>query len=133
MPVKQKLDWLHKRQTVYSGIGNAKVKTYGKRRLPTCIKLESGLLMPGFLESHEQDGSHPLLLSSTTQANMGMIKDMRSGTVFLRDQGDFVKLYEAAGSGLKVICVSHWPTRTFYPSMFVEKIDGQYIRETWPR
>ena len=73
----------------------------GKRRLPTCIKLESGLLMPGFFESHEQDGAHPLLLSSTTLANMGMIKDMRSGTVFLRDQRDFVKLYEAACAKLR--------------------------------
>ena len=133
MPVKQKLDWMHKRQKTYSGIGDAKVRTYGKRRLPTCIKLESGLLMPGFLESHEQDGNHPLLLSSAAQAKMGMIKDMRSGTVFLRGQGDFVKLYEAAGSGLKVICVSHWPIGKYTPSMFVEKIYGQDIRNEWPR
>ena len=30
--IKQKFDWVHKREKTYNGIGGTKVKTYGKRK-----------------------------------------------------------------------------------------------------
>ena len=50
--------WLHKRSKHFDGIGTERVKTKGKRLLPTCMKLKnSGLLLPNFVESHEQAGN----------------------------------------------------------------------------
>ena len=75
-------DWVHQRTKTFTGIGNAQVKTYDKRIMPTCMQLKnSKMLLPGFLESHEQDGSHPLLLSDDSQARLGFVKDMRDNVV----------------------------------------------------
>ena len=102
--------WLHRREREFKGIGNAKVKTTGKRRLCTALKMSnSGLILPGFLESHEEPGDHPLLLSDQSQARLGFVKDMREGKVYLKDHDDYVDIYRAEGSGLKVVCVSHFP------------------------
>eukprot|EP00973_Karenia_brevis_P066307 9216266-Karenia_brevis.AAC.1 len=67
--IKQKFDWAHQTPKTFTGIGGCKVKTYGKRKLPVSFKLrESQQIIPGFLDSHEQDGAHPLLLSDQAQA-----------------------------------------------------------------
>eukprot|EP00973_Karenia_brevis_P028263 3894484-Karenia_brevis.AAC.1 len=69
--IKQKFDWVHQREDTFTGIGGIKVKTYGKTKLPVAMKLNgSRQILPGFLESHEQDGAHPLLLSDQAQAQM---------------------------------------------------------------
>ena len=104
------MKWIHQRSRCFDGIGNAKVYTHGKRMLPVCMKLiNSGYLLPTTLESHEQEGWHPLLLSDKSQGCLGMIKDMRTGRVYLQDYDDYLPIYRAAGSGLKVICISHFP------------------------
>jgi hypothetical protein len=59
-----KFDWIHRRVRSFAGIGDAKVETIGKRKCPTASLLEnSQKIIPGYLESREQVGTHPLLLS----------------------------------------------------------------------
>ena len=61
---ENKLAWIHRRERSFNGIGDAKVITYGKRSVPAAWMLQkSRKILPGFLESHEQKGHHPLLLS----------------------------------------------------------------------
>ena len=66
-------------------------------------------MLPGFLEPHEQPGGHPLLISDASQPRLGSVKDMRAGTVYLEDPNGYVDLYRAEGSGLRAVCVSHFP------------------------
>eukprot|EP00973_Karenia_brevis_P057682 8023996-Karenia_brevis.AAC.1 len=40
---------------------------------------------------------------------MGFVKDMREGQLYLKDHDDYLDVYRAEGSGLKVINVSHFP------------------------
>ena len=60
-----------------------------------------------------------MLLSDSSQARMGMIKDMRLGQVKLKDYDDYLDIYRAEGSGLKVVCISHFP-KDLIPELFVE-------------
>ena len=125
---RKQFTWVHRREKSFKGIGSASVKTTGKRALPACFKLkECGKLVPGTIESHEQEGRHPLLLSDSSQARMGMVKDMRLGKVTLKDYDDSLDIYSAEGSGLKVICVSHFP-KDLIPELFVEPCATQ-LRE----
>ena len=87
----------------------------------------SGLLLPNFVESHEQAGKHPLLLSQETQAKLGFCKDMRGGTLYLKDYDDYIDLYRAKGTGLVVICVSHFPTGDLRTEDFVETVEGSDV------
>ena len=97
---------------LFKGIGTATVKATGKRAVPVCFRLsKSGLLLPGTIESHEQPGTHPLLLSDSAQAQLGMVKDMRLGQVKLKGHDDYLDIYRAEGSGLKVVCISHFPPK----------------------
>ena len=115
-------DWGHQRSKSFQGIGNATVQAIGKRIMPTCMQLKnSKLLLPGFLESHEQKGRHPLLLSDESQATLGFVKDMRAKKIFLQDYDDYLDVYRAKGCGLKVVCVSHFPklVRDFTEENFV--------------
>ena len=108
--LKQKFDWAHQRSKVYNGIGGTKVQTYGKRRLlATWLLTRSKKILPGYLESHEQDGRRPMLMSDESQAKMGFVKDMREGKIYLKDYDDYIDVYRAEGSGLKVVCISHSP------------------------
>ena len=57
-------EWINRTSKIFNGIGGAKVHTHGKRRIPTACRLvKSGMVILGSLEPHEQDGTHPLLLS----------------------------------------------------------------------
>jgi hypothetical protein len=58
-------EWKHRKVKTFSGIGEQKVQTLGKRSLPAVFKMmRSGLLLPTTLESHEQVGGHPLLFQT---------------------------------------------------------------------
>ena len=117
---RHKFEWIHRREKLFKGIGTALVRTTGKRAVPMCFRLSnSGLLLPGIVESHEQPGTHPLLLSDSAQAQLGMVKDMRLGQVKLKDHDDYLDIYRAEGSGLKVVCISHFPPEMI-PELFVE-------------
>ena len=93
MPIKEKkLEWVHRRSRQFNGIGDGKVTTYGKRKIPAAWMLQkSRKILPGFLESHEQKGRHPLLLSDDSQAKMGFVKDMREGVCYLKDYDDYLE------------------------------------------
>jgi hypothetical protein len=81
----------------------------------------------GWLESHEQAGAHPLLLSDESQAQMGFVKDMRAGVVYLKDYDDYLDVYRAENSGLEVIGISNFPKGAVTREMFVEKVNGKMI------
>ena len=49
------------------------------------------------------------MLSDDSQAKMGFVRDMREGEVYLKDYDDYLEVYRAEGSGLKVVCVSNFP------------------------
>ena len=56
--------WVSHKKKKFHGIGGCKVNHMGKRRVTTVARLmESRKSLPGLLESREQDGRHPLLLS----------------------------------------------------------------------
>jgi hypothetical protein len=40
---------------------------------------------------------------------MGLVKNMRTGTVYMQDHKDFLPVYRAKGTGLKVVCISNFP------------------------
>ena len=82
---------------------------------------KSKTILPGWLGSHEQKGKHPLLMSDESQARMGFVKDMREGKIYLKDYDDYIDVYRAEGSGLKVICISHFPKGKLNMSDFVSK------------
>ena len=69
--------WVNKAVKQYQGIGTTKVKTYGKRCMPASIKLSKGRVVKCSLEWHEQDGRQPVLLSGPSQAELGLMKDVR--------------------------------------------------------
>ena len=120
MPIKEGFDWIHKRVRSFNGIGESKVSTLGKRSLPVAFQLKnSGLILPTAIQSHEQKGNHPLLLSDPSQAALGMVKNMRKGIVYLEDYDDYLKVYRATGTGLKVICVSNFPKHPRDPEVYV--------------
>ena len=48
----------------------------------------------------------PFLLSLAAQATLGLQKDVRTGSCYLKDYDDYVQLYEVEGSGLRAICIS---------------------------
>ena len=120
--IKHKFDWLHQRSKVYNGIGGTKVHTYGKRRMPAAWLLnKTKKILPGYLESQEQDGRRPMLMSDESQCRMGFVKDMREGKIYLKDYDDYIDVYRAEGSGLKVVCISHFPQGAMNKPDFASK------------
>ena len=120
MPIHEGFDRIHKSIRSFNGIGASKVSTLGRRNLPVGFQLKnSGLILPTAIQSHEQKGNHPLLLSDPSQAALGMVKNMREGIVYLEDYDDDVKVYRAKGTGLKVICVSRFPRNARNPEEYV--------------
>ena len=52
---------------------------------------------------------------------------MRAGVVYLKDYDDYLDVYRAENSGLKVVCISHFPKGPLTREMFVEKVNGRMI------
>ena len=55
-----------------------------ERSIPAFFKLSEGRITRAVLESFEQDGKQPVLLSDQSQAELGLLKDMRKNMLFLR-------------------------------------------------
>ena len=74
--------------TNFCGVGSKAIS--GKYTIPCGFRLEeSQLILPGGLDSHEMPNSkHPLLLSRTCQAKLGLRKDVRDGTITMKDYED---------------------------------------------
>ena len=67
--LKQGFEWVHRRERRLKGGGGAEVMTKGERSWPTAFLLtRSKKALPGVLESHEQPGTRPLLLSDASRA-----------------------------------------------------------------
>ena len=99
---------LNSKVTQFTGVGSA--ATNGKWRLPLGMKLiESGLIIPGSITSREMAaGTHPILLGQAAQATLGFRKDVRDGTVMLRDyQDQHLEVVRAARTGLFMIRIDH--------------------------
>ena len=62
-----------------------------------------------------------MLLSIKAQATLGLVKDTRAGTCFLKDYGQYAPLYEVVGSDLRCVCISDWqadrPDAKFLPGL----------------
>ena len=94
--------------TQFTGVGTA--RTTGKWRFPMGTKLEeSGMIIPGSITSHEiAAGSHPLLLSQAAQGTLGFRKDVRDGSVMLRDyENQHLEVMRAARTGLFMVRIDH--------------------------
>ena len=87
--------WINHKPKGFNGIGG-KVQTVGKREMPAAWTLEqSGLVVPGKIQSHKQIGSHPLLLSKASQAQLGFIKNMQANTVYMKRYGEHLPVRRA--------------------------------------
>ena len=69
--------------TTFNGVGTG--LTTGRHKIPIGLRLEeTGLILPGGLESHEMDeGGHVMLLSQAVQATLGFLKSVRNGTIVM--------------------------------------------------
>ena len=76
--------------------------------MPASLQLSKGKIVKCTLETHEQDGKQPVLLSKPSQAELGLLKDMRNNTCYLKDFGDYVEICRAHDTGLDCICVSNY-------------------------
>ena len=74
--------------TNFSGVGSK--ASGGKHTIPCGLRLEeSHLILPGRLDSHEMPNSmHPLLISQACQAKLGFRRDVRDGTITMKDHED---------------------------------------------
>ena len=106
------VEWVSRQQRTYSGIGNTKVTTAGKWRMPGVIQgFKHGKKHARILDSNEQDGNHPMLLSQHTQMRLKLVKDMEGLTLYSRLIDDYIDLKRAKGSGLLVFRIDNWPTK----------------------
>ena len=68
------------------------------------------------------------MLSIKAQATLGLVKDTRAGTCFLKDYGQYAPLYEVVGSDLRCVCISDWqanrPDAKFLPGLDEEGSHG---------
>ena len=72
---------MNNNETEFAGLGKHAAR--GKSNIPLALKLsDSGCILPGAVCSHEvEDGDHPLLLSQTCPAKLGMVKKMHGGII----------------------------------------------------
>ncbi len=94
--------------TMFNGVGTR--PTTGKYRLPLGFRLqESDLTLPGTFQSHEfSGGTHPLLLSQSLQALLGMTKNVRNGTIQIMDyENQNLEVVRQARTGLFMVRVDH--------------------------
>ena len=72
------------------------------------LRVRGGSYVEGDIKSNELDKSDDsyMLLSLQAQATLGLVKDTQDGTCYLKEYKDYEQLYEAAGSGLRAICIS---------------------------
>ena len=98
----------------FKGLGDA--KTLGKRPCYMGIEGYSELeelssddcspdvLMDTMVNSHElSEGDNLMLLSLAAQATMGLVKDVESGTCYMKGEEVWMQLYTVAGSSLRAI------------------------------
>ena len=94
----------------YNGVGATATKSSSMFRIPFSVKpLDEKLrTLCGVIESYElefeNDNFVPLLLSLPNQATLGLMKDMRNGTAFLKDYQVEIELCKAKQNNL--LCIN---------------------------
>jgi hypothetical protein len=93
----------------FSGIGKATCA--GRWRFPIALTMEpSAAPVHGTLDSAELAGQDtPTLLSLPAQAKLGLIKDVRAGTITLRDYpGESLRIGRHIQTGLLLVCLTQY-------------------------
>ena len=92
----------------YTGIGGCRAT--GRRSIPFGLALPDGSSVRAELKSNELSigTERIMLLSINAQATLGLVKDTRAGTCFLKDYGQYAPLYEVMGSDLRCVCMFEW-------------------------
>ena len=94
----------------YNGVGATATKSSSMFHIPFSVKpLDEKLrTLCGVIESYElefeNDNFVPLLLSLPNQATLGLMKDMRNGTAFLKDYQVEIELCKAKQNNL--LCIN---------------------------
>ena len=94
--------------TSFTGVGTK--ASSGSYTLPTGFLLQpSNMIVQGSVVSHEMPGSsHPMLLSQSAQALLGFKKDVREGTIKMKDYDDQdLEVVRQHRTGLFMIRMDH--------------------------
>ena len=93
---------------VYAGVGER--TSTGSRRFPMGMKGTNGLRVVATLRSQElpNDEDPYILISLNLQKKMNMIKDVASGTCYLKQYQTYVQMYEVEDSGLRCVCITDY-------------------------
>jgi hypothetical protein len=105
--------------TSFTGVGTK--ASSGSYMLPTGFRLkQSNLIIPGCVVSHQMPGStHPMLLSQQAQSMLGFQKDVRDGTIRMKDyDNQDLEVVRQERTGLFMIRMDH--------------IDIHRCAELWP-
>ena len=127
--------------TTFKGVGNA--QTAGKLHVPFATKLvESGMIIPGGMDSHElPTADHPMLISQSVQARLGMIKCIRNGIIWLQDyDNQTLEVVRHYKTGLFMIRIDHLlvddykklksKTGKFLNKLVIGHVDGSSTEES---
>ena len=116
----------------YTGIGRCRAT--GRRSIPFGLALPDGSSVRAVLMSNELSigTERIMLLSIKAQATLGLVKDTRAGTCFLKDYGQYAHLYEVVGSDLRFACISDWqadrPDAKFLPGLARDEDGDKEVR-----
>ena len=78
---------------------------------------ESGMVLPGSIDSHETEKSkHPLLISQACQAKLGFTKKSRDGTITMDDyENQGLEVARQARTGLFMVRIDHLLVDQYLP------------------
>ena len=91
----------------FSGLGAGGTSTKGSRTLPFSLHFQNCQCTPvhGVLESHQlSTGKSPLLLSLHAQAHLGLVKDLKNGTISI--DGNQLPVFRCAHTGLMMLAIT---------------------------
>ena len=101
-----------RRGCTYSGIGDTTVHSSGEWSVPVVLRgCKYKHKHAVFLESNEQEGEQPLLLSRESQKLLRLVKDTEENTVYSKLLEDYLEIRRTESSGLRVFRVDHRATR----------------------
>ena len=95
----------------YGGIG-AGANAKGSRAIPFSLKLygegagDQDYLAGALLSCELEHSDNMCLLSQNAQSVLGIVRDQRDGTAFLKDYNQYVQLYRIKSNGLVAMCIS---------------------------
>ena len=116
--VGRKPTWVSSETREFKGIGG-KSTTYGEYNFPGHIRgMEKDGVAPIDIQSHEQDGSHHVLMSWEFMGRLGLVIDTAAGTIYCQAIKDFIPCYRMRKTGLVCIDVFNIPN---YPNELLKE------------